>query len=61
MMYAGMHNPTHARVNDLGPHGASLKFMDDEGGEMVIFTTLDAAKAIADAFNAALGHKEANT
>jgi hypothetical protein len=61
MMYAGMHRPTHARVNNLGPYDAVLKIVDKDGGEITIFTTPDVAKATADAFNAALGKDEAST
>ena len=57
----GLHDPVSARsqtfVSEGKAHG-SVRFTCDRGDHVTIYTTPEAARAIADAFNAAIKPKQ---
>lgn len=56
------HRPLKAVPNVFESHGemhGSVKFLDNSGAEIAVYTTPAAAKAIADAFNAAIAEPAA--
>ena len=61
MLMVGMHNPVSARAQSFVSDGrdcGSVQFTCDRGDRTTIYTTPEAARAIADAFNAAIKPKQ---
>lgn len=61
MLMVGMHDPVsayaHSFVNG-GKESGAVQFTCDLGDNVTIYTTPEAARAIADAFNAAIKPKQ---
>ena len=61
MLMVGMHDPVSAYANSFVSGGrdcGSVQFTCDRGDHVTIHTTPEAARAIADAFNAAIKPKQ---
>lgn len=61
MLMVGMHNPVSARAQsfpNVGKDSGAVQFTCGRGDHVTIYTTPEAARAIADAFNAAIKPKQ---
>jgi len=61
MLMVGMHDPVSAYAHSFENGGkvcGSVQFTCDRGDRTTIYTTPEAARAIADAFNAAIKPKQ---
>ncbi|WP_339765033.1 hypothetical protein [uncultured Sulfitobacter sp.] len=61
MLMVGMHGPVSAYANSFvigGKVCGSVQFTCDRGDNVTVYTTPEAARAIADAFNAAIKPKQ---
>lgn len=57
MLMVGMHDPITARAQTFASDGkmyGSVQFTCDRGDRITIYTTPEAARAVADAFNVAI-------